>query len=137
MAEGLLAYLDAEGQERLIRRVHGASAPGSRVALDRLLPADKEGEEALRRLSERSGMAMATMLQTAADFSAPQWLNEHGWSISEDSTDAVADRYGRDLADPFAEQADRVVPPWLATAFLCGCLGTLRAVESPVHPSRP
>ncbi|MGQ0846699.1 MAG: SAM-dependent methyltransferase [Sporichthyaceae bacterium] len=118
VAEGLLAYLAPAAQEALVRRVHQASALGSALAADRLLPLDKDGELALRRLADRSGMALDAILQTGGDYSPPQWLGGRGWTVAEDSTDAVAHRYGRDLADPFDPGSAPAVPPWLATAFV-------------------
>lgn len=126
VAEGLLAYLDSDDQHLLIEAMHDASAPGSRLTLDRLVPTDSDAAgEAVRRLSDRSGLAMDALLRPTVAFSAPQWLTAHGWTVAEESAEAVAHRYDRDLADPFAARTDGQCPagpPWLDTMFLDAAL---------------
>jgi len=75
---------------------------------------------------------MDQMISTEARTDVLAWLAEHRWSAREEDATASAERYGRDLADPFAdsesekaEQDERAVsardearPPWLATRFV-------------------
>lgn len=63
VAEGLLAYLPAEAEQRLLERVHSASASGSCLALDRIAGSlHGDSGERLRRLSARSGIKMDKLM---------------------------------------------------------------------------
>jgi hypothetical protein len=44
-------------------------------------------------------------------------LSEHGWTTSEVTTKQLAERYGRDLSDPFSRRSPL---PWLDTGFVTG-----------------
>jgi len=133
LAEGLLAYLPAQAEAELFGQIDALSAPGSRLALDRIVgDLAEDGAAQLRQLSKRSGMEMDQMISTEARTDVLAWLAEHRWSAREEDATASAERYGRDLADPFAdsesekaEQDERAVsardearPPWLATRFV-------------------
>jgi methyltransferase (TIGR00027 family) len=118
VAEGLLAYLPGQEQLRLLEHVGALSAPGSTLALDRLAATAEggSGDAAVRRLAERSGIAMDVHLHL--DDAAPgAFLVGRGWSVGEEDVSDVAARYGRDLSDPF--HADTAAgPPWMHTLFL-------------------
>ena len=60
----------------------------------------------------------------AADLTG--FLAGAGWALKEEAVEALAGRYGRDLADPFAEAdhaAPAAEPPWLDTMFLSAAFG--------------
>lgn len=126
VAEGLVAYLPSEAEERLVHHIDGMSGPGSRLALDRIAGDLGQDSGRLTRLSERAGIDMKEMLSTELGADLAAWLTEHGWTVDEQAAEAVADRYDRDLANPFAGEADTRVdaageaaePPWLHTLFL-------------------
>lgn len=120
LAEGLLAYLPAQAETELFERIDALSAPGSRVAFDRILGDLAAGDGArLKQLSERSGVAMDTMVNTQQRGDARQWFADHDWTAEQERVSALAERYARDLADPFADpEARGTEPPWLDTAFI-------------------
>jgi methyltransferase (TIGR00027 family) len=127
LAEGLVAYLPADAEERLLHDVNGLSAPGSQLALDRIVGSfADDGGARLRELSERSGIDMQQLINTETGTDIPGWLTEHGWTVDERPTEALADRYARDLGNPFLGQFETEIatgkgstePPWLNTVFL-------------------
>lgn len=118
-AEGLLAYLPAQAQAGLLGAIHDLSAPGSVVALDHI--AGKPTAARLQDLSDRSGIDMEKLMTKQQGIDAAAFFDEHGWSVEGDSAAAVAERYGRDLGDPFSDAANGErgsEPPWLETRFL-------------------
>ena len=124
VAEGLLAYLPPDAEERLLQQIQELSAPGSNIAVDRILAVDRLGEDgaddaALDELSKRSGIEMNTLIDTLARQDCAQWLRANGWTVRENNVVEIAHSYGRDLSDPFARQ---VTPPWLETGFITGRL---------------
>ncbi|WP_327002293.1 SAM-dependent methyltransferase [Dactylosporangium sp. NBC_01737] len=121
VAEGLLAYLPAEAEELLLRRVDEHSVPGSRLALDHIVQVDRLAADRapLDELSERSGVQMRSLINTERRRDPAEHLGAAGWSVGEEPAAAVAARYGRDLSDPFGRQA---TPPWLDTRFLSAVL---------------
>jgi methyltransferase (TIGR00027 family) len=122
VAEGLLAYLPPEAEERLLAAIGELSAPGSRIAADRILAVDRLGKDgrALGELSARSGVPMQSLVDTQGRADCAHWLAGHGWTAQERDAAEVAASYGRDLADPFGRQS---APPWLDTGFVTGLLG--------------
>lgn len=125
VAEGLLAYLPPEAEERLLLAIRQLSAPGSRVAADRIVAVDRLGADgaALSELSARSGVPMESLIDTGERRDCAHWLSAHGWTVEERTAAKVAAGYGRDLADPFARQ---MTPPWLETGFVTGRLDDVR-----------
>lgn len=108
------------GITELFERIDALSAPGSRVAFDRILGdlAAQDGAR-LKQLSERSGVAMNTMVNTEQRSDPRQWFADHGWAAEQLGVAVLAERYARDLGDPFAGgAAGGAEPPWLDTAFV-------------------
>lgn len=116
VAEGLLAYLDASGQRRLLEGIDALAAPGSLLALDRIV-GDPAAGDRVGELARRSGLPMDRLLAGADSASVPGRLRELGWDVQEDTVAAVAERYGRDLRDPFSGSGTSE-PPWLQTVFV-------------------
>ncbi len=120
VAEGLLAYLSREAQTELLGAIHELSAPGSALALDRI-SGDPTAPGRLRGLSERSGIDMERLLVTGTNEDLAGFLNAKGWDVHEEPTAIVADRYRRDLSNPFPPRpagSQPSEPPWLDTIFL-------------------
>jgi hypothetical protein len=72
---------------------------------------------------------MTELLDTDERQDAPDVLRELGWTVGEEAVPAVAERYGRDLSDPFDTTAGApaaatagATPPWLSTAFVTAAL---------------
>ncbi len=125
IAEGLLPYLPPEAQLGLLRAIHTLSVPGSILAFDRIVGDPTEGGR-LQSLSVRSGIQMDRLLAGGEAADLPGFLVGAGWAPTEEAVDALAGRYGRDLADPFAKAGQAVSaaePPWLDTMFLAATLG--------------
>jgi len=111
IAEGVMPYLDAPAQERLIGAVADGAPAGSVFAFDQVDGGDA-GE-----LSRRSGIDMESLLAgTGGTEALAGHLAGHGWRVESAGADEVAARYGRDLADPFGRSGDE--PPWLRTRFV-------------------
>jgi methyltransferase (TIGR00027 family) len=128
LAEGLLPYLPPRAQSGLLSAVHGLTAPGSAITLDRIVGDPAEGDR-LRGLSERSGIDMRGLLAPGGGDDLVGALRAQGWEAGEQSTSTLADRYGRDLSDPFPDTAggtEAAEPPWLDTVFLTARYGSTR-----------
>jgi methyltransferase (TIGR00027 family) len=120
VAEGLLPYLPPEAQSNLVAQVRGLSAPGSTLAFDRIV-GDAAAGARLRGLSERSGIDIERLLAGGDADDLGGLLSAGGWEVEEQPTASIAERYLRDLSDPFATPDDgsrASEPPWLDTVFL-------------------
>ena len=111
LAEGLLPYLDAGAQARLIEAVDALSAAGSTFAFDHLVGGDVED------LSRRSGIDMDSLLAGTADTGLAARLADRGWSVTSTAAEELGRRYRRDLANPFGTGTAES-PPWLQTQFV-------------------
>ena len=102
LAEGLLQYLPAEAERRLLGDVHELSAVGSQLALERSvdLAGQGEGLQRLRQTRQRTGIAMEGLVHTDRRPEPSGWLAAHGWSVADEPLNAVAERYHRNLTDP-------------------------------------
>jgi methyltransferase (TIGR00027 family) len=84
-AEGLLAYLPPDAQDRLFDSITALSAPGSRVACEymdmRGLPSD--WAEQLTERSQRTGSTvnLAELIYTGDRNDAADYLKTHGWQV--------------------------------------------------------
>ena len=106
--EGLLRYLPAQAQDLLFERIHELSCEGSRIALnaptiDVLDPVhlqrDREVAKRMQAAAARLGDADAPDLhelwyaEERADVG--QWLQGHGWRVSETNSDELMAEHGR------------------------------------------
>lgn len=110
LAEGLLMYLPAQAETRLYAGIHDMSAPGSQLSVEHqadpgILKRSSQELEAIRRVSP----AVGQLLQSDARPSAGRWLTDHGWSAIDQTSTAVAQRYGRNLTEPVANNAPEQV----------------------------
>jgi methyltransferase (TIGR00027 family) len=120
LAEGLIPYLDQAEQARLLVDVQRLAAPGTRLACDRIR-GDAASGGRLERLSRRSGIDMTGLIAGAEAHDLARLLADRGWETAELSARQLAERYGRDLSDPFPDRtAPDTEPPWLDTVFLTG-----------------
>lgn len=100
IAEGLLGYLPAEAQDRLLDQITTYSVPGSRFATEALLDINDVNEEELRRRMKRQNerwnrhgldLDMAALVYFDDRTDAGSYLAAHGWRIaSVSSTDLFA-----------------------------------------------
>ncbi|WP_333891832.1 SAM-dependent methyltransferase [Mycolicibacterium gadium] len=110
IAEGLLPYLPAEGQDLLFERIHDLSAPGSRIGVESFGAGFFDPEylasrrEQLRQMREAAGTSdtEASEAPDVADLwfieertDVADWLMDHGWRVSSEQADALMLRYRR------------------------------------------
>lgn len=120
LAEGLLAYLGAEAQRGLAGRMSDLAAPASRLCADRIA-GDPQAGGRLDDLSRRSGIDMSALIAGGDSQPLERVLSDRGWQVQELTALELAERYGRDLGNPFgAVDEPAAEPPWLDTLFLVG-----------------
>lgn len=114
LAEGILRYLRAEDQDRLLANIVALSAPGSRVALNSGNGRRREDSGQLRevrqRLLERSGIRaqydeLSYLDEDRSDPAA--WFTEHGWTVSTSDQATVLSERGRVVPERDGEQRRR------------------------------
>ncbi|WP_024803942.1 SAM-dependent methyltransferase [Nocardia sp. BMG51109] len=124
LAEGLLRYLPADAQDRLLDDAAALSAPGSRAALNIGLD-QREDSAAVRELRAARGRALAeagvridleNLWYSWEGRTDPRdWFAGRGWSVSGTEPSAVLARYGREVPADARAEIDRHV---LMTATL-------------------
>ena len=103
IAEGLLGYLPAEAQDRLLDQITALSVPGSRFATEGLPDINELNEEELRRRMGRQSerwsrhgfevdMAGLEYFDNRTD--AGRYLADHGWRTESTSTSDLVTRHG-------------------------------------------
>ncbi|WP_024440283.1 MULTISPECIES: class I SAM-dependent methyltransferase [unclassified Mycobacterium] len=120
LAEGLLMYLPAEGQDRLFDQVTALSAPGSRIAAEtagnhRSDERRQQMAERFKKIAETVGLTQSLDIQDLIysdedRASVRGWLDEHGWQAASQPSTAEMRRLNRwvdvsvtDDADAFSE----------------------------------
>lgn len=119
LAEGLLAYLTGDEQSALVTQIDALAAAASQLALDQLL-GDPHASDRLDALTRRSGIDMNKLIAHGSGTDLAGQLTRHGWRTRQESVDAAATRYRRDLRRPFPSSSTEKSnePPWLHTIFL-------------------
>lgn len=107
-AEGLLAYLPGDDQDRLLDDITALSAPGSRIAVESTPQLANEDEEKAR---QRMGEAADRMRMHGMDLDltkliyfgdrreAAAFLAERGWKINSRTVNELFGEYGLELLD--------------------------------------
>jgi methyltransferase (TIGR00027 family) len=116
IAEGLLGYLPAEAQDRLLDQITAQSAPGSRFATEGLLDINELNEEELRRRMQRQSerwkrhgfeFDMAGLVYFDDRTDARTYLAGLGWQTTSASTSDLVTEHGLPPVDaddaPFGE----------------------------------
>jgi methyltransferase (TIGR00027 family) len=116
IAEGLLGYLPAEAQNRLLDQITAESAPGSRFATEGLLDINELNEQELRRRMQRQSdmwnrhgfeLDMAGLVYFDERTDARTYLSGHGWQTTSASTTDLLAQHGLPPIDdddaPFGE----------------------------------
>jgi len=114
LAEGLLMYLPAEGQDRLFEQITALSAPGSRIAAETAANhADErrqEMSERFKKVAEQIGLEQTVDVQDLIYHdenraAVSEWLNGHGWrATAQHSTDEMR-RLNRWVNVPMGDDA--------------------------------
>ena len=116
LAEGLLPYLPADAQDRLLDLLTSLSAPGSQVAVEVFITDSSSFSEKRRaawrersaRLRLRLGLDIDVETLTYHDeerADAAQSLAEHGWQVHAVSSSDEMARLGRPVPDDLSEEA--------------------------------
>jgi methyltransferase (TIGR00027 family) len=102
IVEGLLPYLPADAQLRLLSTIATLSAQGSAAVIERAvpLPAGPDLDEKLRLFSLQTGLPMADLLARANPPDPVAVLQAAGWAAEAHTPRELANRYGRDLRAP-------------------------------------
>ncbi|OMC09488.1 SAM-dependent methyltransferase [Mycolicibacter heraklionensis] len=105
LAEGLLMYLPAEGQDRLFDQITALSAPGSRVAAEtagnhRSDERRQQMAERFKKIAETLGLTQSLDIQDLIysdedRASVRAWLDEHGWQAASVPSTAEMRRLNR------------------------------------------
>jgi methyltransferase (TIGR00027 family) len=125
-AEGLLPYLPADAQDRLLDTITKLSAPGSRFATESSPTSDPSDEERVRERMRSVGerwrehgfdLDLTELVYFGDRKEAAAYLADHGWQISGSSIRELFDAYG--LA-PFD---DEDMPGFGDHRYISGTLG--------------
>ena len=109
IAEGLLGYLSAEGQDRLLDQITALSAPGSRFATEGLLDINDLNEAELRRRMQRQSdrwrqhgfdLDMAALVYFDRRTDVSTYLAERGWETVGTSAIDMLAGHGLPPIDP-------------------------------------
>lgn len=99
LVEGLLPYLPADAEARLLAGMHELSAPGSRIAVEhmRSLQALQDSTNGRwERIAERFGIDITDLFYDNETRPDPdEQLNKLGWHALATTGSELADRYGR------------------------------------------
>ncbi|OBG02329.1 class I SAM-dependent methyltransferase [Mycolicibacter sinensis] len=115
LAEGLLMYLPADGQDRLFEQITALSAPGSRIAAETAANhADErrqEMSERFKKVAEQIGLDQTVDVQDLIyhdeDRAAvSEWLNGHGWRATAQHSTAEMRRLDRWVNVPMGDDSD-------------------------------
>jgi methyltransferase (TIGR00027 family) len=111
LAEGLLPYLPAVGQDLLFERVNQLSAPDSRIAVEAFgndyFDEDYQSRSRarireMREASAATGHQVADigeLFYTEPRADVADWLREHGWQVGTTDAAVLMHRYHRTLPD--------------------------------------
>ncbi|HTM85573.1 MAG TPA: SAM-dependent methyltransferase, partial [Mycobacterium sp.] len=115
LAEGLLMYLPADGQDKLFDQITALSAPGSRIAAETAANhADQrrqEMSERFKKVSEQIGLSQTVdvqdlIYQDEGRAALAGWLDEHGWRAVAQPSGAEMRRLDRWVDVPMGDDAD-------------------------------
>jgi len=116
LAEGLLMYLPADGQDRLFDQITALSAPGSRIAAEtagnhRSDERREQMSERFKKIAETIGLAQTVdiedlIYQDEDRAVVRAWLDEHGWRATAQPSSAEMRRLDRWVDVPMGDDAD-------------------------------
>ena len=115
LAEGLLMYLPADGQDLLFSRITDLSAPGSRIAAETApSQADDRRQEMwgrFRKVADELGLEQTVDVQDLIYHDEHRanlrdWLDEHGWRAAAQHSQDEMRRLGRWIEIPMGDDRD-------------------------------
>ncbi|MBA8825905.1 methyltransferase (TIGR00027 family) [Saccharopolyspora lacisalsi] len=99
LAEGLLPYLPAEAEQRLLETVHGFSAPGSHLAIENVTATrtmlDDQGE--IQEFAQGMGIDLSALMSSEERADAGETLAARGWTVAREPARDVAEALNREL----------------------------------------
>jgi methyltransferase (TIGR00027 family) len=104
IAEGLLIYLPPEAQDKLFDNITALSAPGSRLATERVGDLSALQDERAQRISERmkklgSDIEMTELVYLGERSHVVEYLTALGWQVSAQSSREAYQANGFDYPD--------------------------------------
>ncbi|MBX9640675.1 MAG: class I SAM-dependent methyltransferase [Mycobacteriaceae bacterium] len=108
LAEGLLAYLPSDAQDRLFEMCTALSAPGSQLALEAFNMKVSGNEQRWNRMRDRLGLDVnvgALTYQESYRSDPAQWLADHGWQAQSVDNHQEMARRGRPVAQDLIDEA--------------------------------
>jgi methyltransferase (TIGR00027 family) len=110
LAEGLLAYLPSDAQDRLFEMCTELSSPGSEFAVEVFKMNTHGNTQRWNRMRDRLGLDVnveALTYHESDRSDAAEWLVEHGWQVRSVSNHQEMARLGRPVADDLVDEAVR------------------------------
>ncbi|WP_194820378.1 SAM-dependent methyltransferase [Nocardia sp. XZ_19_385] len=119
LVEGLLRYLPADAQDRLLDDIVALSAPGSRVGLNTMLEQSaSDGERAAHSVHLDLGIDLEQLLYPMEGRAHPvEWFDRRGWSTFAGDPVEVLTGHGRTVT---TAEADEIGHHLLMTAIRPG-----------------
>lgn len=108
LAEGLLAYLPSDAQDRLFEMCTALSAPGSQLAVEEFNMGVGGNTQRWNRMRDRLGLEVNVDALTyrEPDRSDPaQWLTDHGWQVRSVSNRQQMAEMGRAIPQDLVGEA--------------------------------
>ncbi|OBK50297.1 class I SAM-dependent methyltransferase [Mycobacterium kubicae] len=108
LAEGLLAYLPSDAQDRLFEMVTALSAPGSQFAVEVFAMNTRGNKQRWQRMRDRLGLDINVEALTYHEpdrSDAGQWLAGHGWQVDSVNNHQEMARLGRPVPEDLADEA--------------------------------
>ena len=108
LAEGLLAYLPSDAQDRLFEMCTRLSAPGSQIAVEAFSMKVTGNSGRWNRMRERLGLDVDVEALTYDEphrCDPAQWLTDHGWQVHSVGNQQQMARMGRPVAEDLVGEA--------------------------------
>lgn len=108
LAEGLLAYLPSDAQDRLFEMCTALSVPGSRLAVEAFNMKVTANKQRWNRMRDRLGLDVdveALTYQEPHRSDPAQWLTDHGWQVRCVDNHQEMARRGRPVPPDLADEA--------------------------------
>lgn len=108
LAEGLLAYLPSDAQDRLFEMCTALSAPGSQLAVEAFNMKLNGNEQRWNRMRDRLGLDVnvgGLTYQEPHRSDPAQWLADHGWQVQSVDNHQEMARRGRPVPQDLIGEA--------------------------------
>jgi methyltransferase (TIGR00027 family) len=135
LAEGLLAYLPSDAQDRLFEMCTAFSAPDSQIAVEAFTMTINGNKQRWNRMRDRLGLDVNIQALTyhEPDRSDPaQWLLDHGWQVRSVANHHEMARLGRPVPEDMVDEAVTSTLIWAR----CGSepIGAQHIASTEIYP---